>query len=75
MGDGLKDCKVFLKDAYDHCKNIMAGARYIKMMLDRYDGDAHLFVAAYNYGSGRTSRGMATGGGCALANTLAGLSP
>ncbi len=50
-----------IKELYDPCKNIMAGARYIKMLMDRYDGDVHLAVAAYNYGPGRISREMAAG--------------
>ena len=50
-----------IQELYDPCKNIMAGARYIKMLMDRYDGDVHLAVAAYNYGPGRISRGTAAG--------------
>ena len=46
-----------IKELYDPCKNIRAGARYIKMLMDRYDGDVHLAVAAYNYGPGRISKG------------------
>lgn len=45
-----------LEDLYDPCQNIKAGARYIRKMLDRYNGDLHLAVAAYNYGPGRISR-------------------
>ena len=50
-----------IRELYDPCKNIMGGARYIKMMLDRYNGDAHLAVAAYNYGPGRISKGTTSG--------------
>nr|WP_321395902.1 lytic transglycosylase domain-containing protein [uncultured Desulfobacter sp.] len=41
---------------YDPCRNISAGAKYIRMMLDRYNGDLHRAVAAYNYGPGRISK-------------------
>ena len=43
---------------YDPCRNIKAGAKYIRMMLDRYNGDVHRAVAAYNYGPGRISRNL-----------------
>lgn len=40
------------------CANIRAGGRYLRMLLDRYQGDIHLALAAYNYGMGRIKQGM-----------------
>jgi hypothetical protein len=44
-----------IQELYDPCKNIKAGARYLRMMLNRYDGKIELALAAYNYGPGRIS--------------------
>jgi hypothetical protein len=40
-------------DLFDPCTNVEAGARYLKMLRERYDGDLHLSLAAYNYGPNR----------------------
>ncbi len=45
-------------DLLEPCRNINAGAGYLREMMDRYGGDIHLALAAYNYGPGRIRQDM-----------------
>jgi soluble lytic murein transglycosylase len=48
MPENIKRLKV--KDPFDPWENIMAGARYFKQLLDRFNGKLPLTLAAYNAG-------------------------
>ncbi len=49
-------------DLFDPCRNVDAGARYLVELRERYAGNLHLAVAAYNYGPSRVVAGQVPDG-------------
>src|SRR5690606_7527100 len=39
-----------VSNAYDARQNIFGGAKFLRILIDRYDGDINLILAAYNAG-------------------------
>lgn len=50
-----------VRDIYDPKQNLTAGAKYLKALLDKYEGDTGKALAGYNWGPGNVDRqGMAS---------------
>jgi len=47
---------VGIEDPFDPRQNIFGGVKYLSQMMERYDGDTALALAAYNAGPGNVRR-------------------
>ncbi len=45
-----------VKDSFDPMQNLLGGSKYLKQLLDKYDGDLDHALAAYNWGQGNVDR-------------------
>jgi transglycosylase-like protein with SLT domain len=45
-----------LKDPFDEAANVEAGTKYLKWLLERFDGDVSLALAGYNAGEGAVDK-------------------
>lgn len=45
-----------VRDPYNPLENIMGGVRYLRLLMDRYEGSVDKALAAYNWGMGNLER-------------------
>lgn len=50
------------EDLFDRRTNLQLGFRYLRQLIDKYDGDVRLALLAYNRGPGTVDRVLARGG-------------
>lgn len=50
------------EDLFQRDTNLRLGFRYLRMMIEQYDGDLHLALLAYNRGPGRVDEILRAGG-------------
>lgn len=45
-----------VQDSFDPLQNLLGGSKYLKQLLEKYDGDLDCALAAYNWGQGNVDR-------------------
>ncbi|MCX8147255.1 MAG: lytic transglycosylase domain-containing protein, partial [Candidatus Woesearchaeota archaeon] len=62
-GKSLKEIAL-VDERFDPKKNIMAGEKYLKQQIDKFNGDIELGLAAYNAGPGAVNKRCCSDGSC-----------